>query len=88
LYESCQVAPPALPEIDISTSFENLELDVQFRYLGFQSPSEREVDNGPPSKRRKLHKEANNFDQTVSSLYTLLGAQKATDLDGLSQVAE
>jgi serine/threonine-protein kinase ATR len=88
LYETCQVAPPSVPEIDASTSFENSELDAQLRRLGFESPSVREADNGPPSKRRKIQEEFDVFDQTVSCLYSLLGAQKATDLNGLSQVAE
>jgi len=87
LCEACQFIPPEVPG-DISPNFENIELAAQFQQLDLESSALPEAPDGPPSKRRKVHKEDDLFDQTVSSLYSLLGAQKATDLDGLNQVAE
>jgi len=88
LYEACQIVPLDLPAIDLSADFENIELAAQFRQLGLESLPERDANEDPPLKRRKVHKEDDLFDQTVTSLYSLLGAQKATDLDGLNQLAE
>jgi hypothetical protein len=81
------MVPPEVP-VDNSVNFDNIELAAQFHQLGLESSPERETNDGPPPKRRKVYKEDDLFDQTVNSLYSLLGAQKATDLDGLSQVAE
>ncbi|TVY28597.1 Protein kinase [Lachnellula hyalina] len=88
LYEACQIVPLDLPAIDLSADFDNIELAAQFRQLGLESLPERDANEDPPLKRRKVHKEDDLFDQTVTSLYSLLGAQKATDLDGLNQLAE
>ncbi|TVY82181.1 Protein kinase rad3 [Lachnellula suecica] len=88
LFEACLTEAPKLPGIDDLAAFENPELAIQFNRLGLQSLPEQRHDDGPPSKRRKVRDEADTFEQTVGSLYSLLGAQQATDLDGLSQVAE
>lgn len=86
--EACQVESPQLPNIDSSTNFENAELAAQFNQLGLEILTEKETNDDPPAKRRKIFQDDDLFDQTASSLYSLLGAQKATDLDGLSQIAE
>lgn len=66
--------------------FDSAELEAEFRCLGLGFLSGR-VDDAPPTKRRRV-KEIDLLDEITGNLYSLLGSQKVTDLDGLSHVAE
>jgi len=70
--------------------FENVDLQAELDRLRshVDDLSLFAVDNGPPTKRRKVREEDHLLDEVVFDLYALLGSQKANDLDGLSQVAE
>lgn len=45
-------------------------------------------EGGPAAKRRKISDEVDLFGEIIADIYDLLGAQRATDLVGLSQAAE
>jgi len=61
-------------------------LESQFRSLSFKSSVTVDHDDQPRSKRQKLiPREV--LEEITEQVYLLLGSQKATDLDGLIQVA-
>jgi hypothetical protein len=88
LYDACQVEIPRMPDVVTSDSYDSVELNAELLHLGIESNSNQEIGDGPPSKRRKVHEPKDTFDEVVSGLYSLLGAQKVADLAGLSQLAE
>lgn len=73
-----------IPHDPITITDETLE--SQFRSLSFKSSFTVDNDDQPRSKRRKLIPRE-PLEEITEQVYLLLGAQKATDLDGLSQVA-
>jgi hypothetical protein len=77
-----------LPSIDISHSFNSIQLDREFRQLGLGLDEHLAANEAPPNKRRKLHSKQSLSDEIIANLCSLLGSQNATDLAGLSQIAE
>lgn len=49
--------------------------------------SETTIATGHPAKRRKVSPREDVLKEVIEQVYFLLGSQKASDLDGLSQVA-
>ena len=88
LFQVCQQKPEHLDGSVSCDSFDNLELNAEFRHLGIGSLRYRESVEAPPTKRQKLSIELDLLGEITSNLCSLLGAQKATDLDGLHKVAE
>ncbi|XMA19178.1 hypothetical protein WAI453_011969 [Rhynchosporium graminicola] len=81
-----------------SPVFEHPSLLIEFGHLGLDQVESKsldsipddltEVEDGPPSKRRKINDSKNPFEEITADLYELLGAQRATDLAGLHHLAE
>lgn len=71
-------------------SFQNVELNSQFGKLDLQADLDHilDMEDSRPPKRRKIAGVSKPLDGLVSNLYSLLGHQAASDLDGLGQVAE
>jgi hypothetical protein len=86
LCEACETDMRKILDLNTSESFDSVELNVEFRRIGLDSFQNRTNDE-PPSKRRRI-KETDLLDEITADLYSLLGSQQVTDLDGLSQVAE
>ncbi|KFY81056.1 hypothetical protein V499_00169 [Pseudogymnoascus sp. VKM F-103] len=84
LRQKCQNIPPQTAPITL----ENKALELQFRSLCFKDlPSvDNYNDGGPQTKRRKIAPHS-LLEEITEEAYILLGAQKATDLDGLSHIA-
>ncbi|KFY23332.1 hypothetical protein V493_05913 [Pseudogymnoascus sp. VKM F-4281 (FW-2241)] len=84
LRQKCQNIPPQ----SAPTTLEDRALELQFRSLCFKDlPSvDNDNDGGPQTKRRKIAP-LNVLEEITEEVYMLLGAQKATDLDGLSHIA-
>jgi hypothetical protein len=72
----------------LAESFDSADLDVEFTRMGLDSVQHKEVVEVPPNKRRKIHVELEVLTEVTTQLYSLLGSQDATDLDGLDQVAQ
>jgi len=81
-----------------SATFESPNLLAEFQSLGLHEVKSKsskskidlkaQVEDGPPTKRRKINDDVNVFREITADLYELLGAQRATDLEGLHQLAE
>ncbi|KAF4624113.1 hypothetical protein G7Y89_g14062 [Cudoniella acicularis] len=90
LCQACGIEFSKVPTLTSADSFESVELEAEFRDLGLGNSAvdDQMVQNGPASKRRKIQEApCDIFSEVVESLYLLLGAQSASDLAGLSQVA-
>lgn len=88
LLQECQADVPKLLDLSFDESFENADLDGEFRRMGLDSMLLEEVVQVPPTKRRKIQSEIDILGEVTTKLYSLLGSQSAMDLDGLGQVAE
>ena len=88
LCESCHTWYSITPELVALNSYDSVELNADFVNLGIEKVLERDTLDGPPSKRRKVRNTDDTFSEIVSDLYTLLGAEKASDFAGLSEIAE
>ncbi|KAG9237915.1 protein kinase-like protein rad3 [Amylocarpus encephaloides] len=88
LCEACHTRSSTTPELVALNSYDCVELNAVFVNLGIEKLRERDALDGPPSKRRKVRKIDDPFTEIVGDLYALLGAQKASDFAGLSQIAE
>ncbi|KFY60649.1 hypothetical protein V496_05277 [Pseudogymnoascus sp. VKM F-4515 (FW-2607)] len=84
LRQKCQNIHPQSTPI----ALENKALELQFQSLRFKDlPSvDNDNDGGPQTKRRKIAPRS-LLEEITEEAYMLLGAQKATDLDGLSHIA-
>ncbi|OBT63761.1 hypothetical protein VE03_06954 [Pseudogymnoascus sp. 23342-1-I1] len=84
LRQKCQNIPPQI----VPTALENKALELQFQSLCFKDlPSvDNDNDGSPQTKRRKIAPRS-LLEEITEEAYMLLGAQKATDLDGLSHIA-
>src|SRR5437899_1171527 len=79
-----------------SAIFESPSLVAEFQSLGLHEvkpksvqskvDSQAQIDDGPPTKRRKIRDGVNILEEITADLYELLGAQRATDLGGLDQL--
>ena len=86
LCRACEINASKNATINTFESFDSIELDAEFRRLGLDSFHTR-AEDAPPNKRRRV-REMDLLDEVTANLYSLLGSQEVTDLDGLSQVAE
>ncbi len=68
-------------------NFDDPALNAQFRQLGLCTELAVKSDITRPSKRRKISSDQSVLSDVVAKVYSLLGSQEASDLDGLSQVA-
>lgn len=84
LRQKCQ----NIPVESAPTAMENKTLELHFRSLCFKDLSSVNDDNddGPQTKRRKIAPRS-LLEEITEEAYMLLGAQKATDLGGLSHIA-
>jgi len=69
-------------------SFETASLRRDFSLLEIDSFRGQKIDTAPPTKRRKISNQGGLLDEITVRLYQLLGSQQATDLVGLSDLAE
>jgi hypothetical protein len=69
-----------------SESFDSTKLDEEFHRLGLNFIDQ--LDQAPPSKRRKVSSELQLLEEITGKLYSLLGSQHVTDLAGLGQITE
>ena len=70
-----------------AVTFKDNSLSLQFQLLGLNQNDLPHVDIVPPAKRRKILAAPDLYEDIVGRLFSLLGSQTVTDLDGLSQVA-
>ncbi|OWP07483.1 protein kinase rad [Marssonina coronariae] len=96
LRQACGLLSPEEIADGIAFDFDSLDILEEFRSLGLQEPhletnpvdrSGHRVDDGPPSKRRKMNENVVLFGEIAEDISELLGAQRTADLTGLSQVA-
>ena len=88
LLQECQVDVPKLLDLSFVESFDSADLNGEFRHMGLEIIHQEELVQVPPAKRRKIRTEIDILGEVTTKLYSLLGSQIATDLDGLDQVAE
>lgn len=88
LSEVCKVDLNKAPRLVTYDSYDSVALNKEFGHLGIDKTVPKTSHDGPPPKRRKVQETTQTYDQVVVELYSILGAQTATDLDGLSQIAE
>jgi hypothetical protein len=84
----CNADSSNVPELATVDSYDSMELNAEFLNLGIEKLQNKSADIGPPSKRRKVERTYDSFDEVTSDLYSILGAQKAVEISGLSQIAE
>lgn len=88
LSEVCKADLNKPPQLVTFDSYDSVELNKEFGHLGIDKIAPKTSYEGPPPKRRKVQETTETYDQVVVDFYSILGAQTATDLDGLSQIAE
>ncbi|PBP17844.1 phosphatidylinositol 3 [Diplocarpon rosae] len=80
----------------ISFDFDNVDIYKETHSLSLQEPHSEvnflhrfghQVDSGPPRKRRKINDNVVLFGEITRETCELLGAQRGSDLTGLSEVA-
>ncbi|CAG8977250.1 hypothetical protein HYALB_00009347 [Hymenoscyphus albidus] len=88
LSDVCKVELSKPPQLITYDTYDSVELNMEFSNLMIDKVVHETSHDGPPSKRRKVEESNETFGQVVGNLYSILGAQVATDLDGLSNIAE
>ncbi|KAK0105320.1 serine/threonine-protein kinase M1 [Cadophora gregata f. sp. sojae] len=87
--EKVGVDAPGFESPNLLAEFYNLGLhEVKPKKVESGNDSKPQVEDGPPTKRRKINDDVNLLGEITADLYELLGAQRATDLGGLQQLAE
>lgn len=87
MLQECQAEAPRTLNPSFPDSFDNADLDGEFRQMGLDSIQQKEVVQAPPTKRRKIETELDILGEVTTKLCSLVGSQSAIDLDGLGQVA-
>ncbi|KAH6705183.1 protein kinase-like protein rad3 [Leptodontidium sp. MPI-SDFR-AT-0119] len=83
------VSCPEFEHPALLAEFQRLGLDqVKSKNTTLRADALPHIEEGPPTKRRKINDDVNLFEEITADLYELLGAQRATDLAGLHQLAE
>lgn len=74
-------------------TFDNIQLNQQFRYLGLEDQKSSQSDSPRPTKRQKTTTDLvstparRTLDEIIGNLQGLLGSQAAEGLDGLENFA-
>lgn len=83
------VKSPKFEHPALLAEFQRLGLDqVKSKTQSLKAAALPQVDDGPPTKRRKINNNVSLFEEITADLYELLGAQRASDLAGLHQLVE